>query len=89
MCVFDRSHGSYRCTFTLLVRRQSWYLTKRIGEVTDCDPPKADYFRRTVPFSYHGFDKLGRPLYIEKTGRVSPDFVLNYFRYSVRVESQS
>lgn len=31
---------------------QSWYLTKRIGEVTDCDPPKADYFRRTVPFRH-------------------------------------
>jgi hypothetical protein len=42
-------------------------------------------------FSYHGFDKLGRPLYIEKTGRVSPDFVLNYFRYgrACREEEES
>jgi hypothetical protein len=47
--------------------------------LVDCDPPKIEYFRRMIPFSFHGFDKQGRPFYVEKSGRIHPDFLLNFF----------
>jgi len=48
----------------------SWRTTKKLDKVLDSPPFKIDVINRLVPYSYHGYDREGRPIYIEKTGKI-------------------
>lgn len=47
-----------------------WRKTKKLDKILDSKPEKIDIINRLTPYSYHGFDKDGRPVYIEKTGKI-------------------
>ena len=49
-----------------------WRKDKHLDHVLDTLPNKIDTIRTLVPHSYHGYDVDGRPIYIEKTGKISP-----------------
>lgn len=42
-------------------------------------PGRMEQLATIVACSHHGFDKCGRPLYIEKTGMIPVDGMLSYF----------
>ena len=47
-----------------------WRANHKLDTVLDTIPNKIDVIRTLVPHAYHGFDLAGRPIYIEKTGKI-------------------
>lgn len=49
-----------------------------IEKILDIKIPKTKEFNRLIPNALHGFDKAGRPIYIEKTGLIDFDTVYGH-----------
>jgi len=47
-----------------------WRANHKLDTVLSTTPNKIDTIRTLVPHAYHGHDKEGRPIYIEKTGKI-------------------
>jgi hypothetical protein len=66
----------------LFAKDVAWRAENKIDSILD-GPPLPEHrmgqLSTLVSCSYHGFDKVGRPLYIEKTGRIPVDGMLSYF----------
>ncbi|CAF4766680.1 unnamed protein product [Rotaria sp. Silwood1] len=58
-----------------------WRMDNRVDFILEHQPTilQMDLLRRTIPNANHGYTKAHRPLYIEKTGRMHVDEVLNRF----------
>jgi hypothetical protein len=48
-----------------------WRNDKNVDKILDSEFPKSDIIKQIVPYRYAGYDKAGRPLYIEKTGKLA------------------
>lgn len=55
-----------------------WRRTNKIDEVLDNPPEKLEYYRKLVSHKNHGFDKQGRPIYIEIVGKIHYPTLLEY-----------
>ena len=47
-----------------------WRASHKLDTVLQTIPNKIDVIRTLVPHAYHGYDRAGRPIYIEKTGKI-------------------
>ena len=50
-----------------------WRANHKLDTVLQTIPNKIDVIRTLVPHAYHGYDRAGRPNYIEKTGKIHCD----------------
>jgi len=48
-----------------------WRQDSHIDTILASTPPKSEVVRMVVPHAYHGNDLEGRPIYIEKTGKIA------------------
>jgi len=68
-------HNSWRVEPAIKQMKEylNWRKENKIDHVLDNggDFPSKDRIRTIIPYSYHGFDKEGRPIYLEKTGRIA------------------
>lgn len=49
---------------------RKWRIESKIDNVLQGPPPLIEVMPKLIPYAYHGFDKAGRPMYIEKTGKI-------------------
>jgi hypothetical protein len=56
----------------------AWRKREKIDKILEKIPPKYDLYCKFIPHKSHGFDKQGRPLYIEKVGSIDWPTVVNY-----------
>jgi len=56
-----------------------WRKDNNVDSITDQPIRRGETLRKVFPSAYQGFDKIGRPLYIEKTGQIDPDTVFASF----------
>jgi len=52
-----------------------WRADNKVDTILSSSVPKIDIIQKLVPYRYSGFDKSGRPLYIEKTGKLQVEAV--------------
>jgi len=48
-----------------------WFKSFRVPEIQDFEFTELEQFRTVYPHGYHGVDKLGRPLYIERYSKMN------------------
>ncbi|GAB5357318.1 hypothetical protein AAMO2058_000364300 [Amorphochlora amoebiformis] len=63
-----------------------WRKENNIDKVLDKEPEKLAYFNKLVSCKFHGFDKLGRPVYIERVGKIHYPTLLEFLTVDDLVE---
>jgi len=53
-----------------IVAYLKWREDNHIDNYVDPTPDKTKLIRQLAPYTYHGYDKQGRPVYYEKTGKI-------------------
>lgn len=48
-----------------------WREEKKLDTILDTEPAKVGVMKALTPYAYHGFDVDGRPVYIEKCGKMA------------------
>lgn len=61
-----------------LVKYKAWRKENKVDELLNKPLPRQDVVKKLISANYHGFDKQGRPVYIEKTGAIPPKAVVAY-----------
>jgi hypothetical protein len=54
-----------------------WRIDEKVDGVLEGSAPKHDLIKKLIPYSYHAYDNDGRPIYIEKTGKILCDALAN------------
>ena len=52
-----------------------WFKHFRVQEIAEFEFTELEQFRTVYPHGYHGLDKLGRPLYIERYSKMNADYL--------------
>jgi len=61
----------------MVVEYKEWYIKNDIKNISM--PPRADLLTKLVPSAFFGFDKEGHPIYIERTGAIHCELLMNLF----------
>lgn len=69
------------------VAMRKWRVEKKVDQILDSDLPGGDLMRMVTPHGYVGTDKEGRPIYVEKSGKIHVDALLNAFPLETVVDS--
>ena len=67
----------YRLEDVIIMVRDhlKWFEEFGVADIMNFDFTELDQFRVVYPHGYHGQDKLGRPLYIERYSKLNADFL--------------
>jgi len=69
---FTRKNGfDVQKTTKAFLHYMKWRVDNNVDKILDSEFPKIDVIKQIVPYKYAGYDKAGRPLYIEKTGKLA------------------
>jgi hypothetical protein len=69
---FSRKNGfDVQKTTKAFLHYMKWRNDKNVDKILESEFPKSDIIKQIVPYRYAGYDKAGRPLYIEKTGKLA------------------
>jgi hypothetical protein len=84
-------------TLARYLRHNSWTVAPAVDDIlNDASFPSFATIRTVIPYAYHGDDKEGRPIYIEKSGQIAtaaladpaivpPDHLLHSHIYGVEL----
>lgn len=50
-----------------------WRADEKVDNVLEKNAAKYDLIAKLIPYAYHGYDNDGRPIYLEKTGKILCD----------------
>mmetsp|Transcript_60857 Transcript_60857/g.145057 ORF Transcript_60857/g.145057 Transcript_60857/m.145057 type:complete len:641 (-) Transcript_60857:221-2143(-) len=62
--------------WTMLSEHYRWMVEKRVEALVTDPFPEAPHIKKYYPQAYHGTDKLGRPIYIERPGKIDMPRIL-------------
>jgi len=69
---FTRKNGfDVQKTTKAFLHYMKWRNEQKVDNILETEFPKIDVIKQIVPYRYAGYDKAGRPLYIEKTGKLA------------------
>lgn len=69
------------------VAMRKWREEKNVDKMMEGDLPGGDLMRMVTPHAYVGVDKKGRPIYLEKSGKIHVDALVNTFALETVVDS--
>jgi len=61
----------------MAVNYLKWYNDNHIAEMAASLPGKVELMGRLVPHAFHGFDRHGHPVYIERAGAIDPYLLMS------------
>ena len=73
---FVRARKYHLAEVLLMVRNHvEWFKQFRVQELAEFEFTEIDKFRTVYPHGYHGTDKMGRPLYIERYSKMNAEYL--------------
>ncbi|CAF1082809.1 unnamed protein product [Adineta ricciae] len=75
-------------TIKSLLEMIQWRIDNQVDSILD-DPSvqqRMNYFRKCIPNAFHGYTKAQRPLYIEQTGHINVDDIMNNFTHDELIQ---
>lgn len=67
--------GRYEEVLLMVRNHIAWYIEFGVAQIADFNFGELEQFRTVYPHGYHGVDKFGRPVYIERYSKMNADFL--------------
>uniref|UniRef100_A0A6V3MP07 CRAL-TRIO domain-containing protein n=2 Tax=Lotharella globosa TaxID=91324 RepID=A0A6V3MP07_9EUKA len=73
-------------SYKMYTRCLQWRRANKIDQILDNPPKKLEYYKKLVSSKIHGFCKEGRPVYVERVGKIHYPTVLEYLTVDDLIE---
>lgn len=67
--------GQFADVLIMVRNHIAWYKDFDVPHILEFDFAELEQFRTVYPHGYHGVDKIGRPVYIERYSKLNADFL--------------